>query len=72
MIRSFHDGMMAGVSDLGTTSEAFPETNATKQSFVMAQLLFCVIFSAFLPHLLCNAPRCLQELQQWCYDQTQR
>ena len=39
---------MVGGSDLGTTSEAFPETNGTKQSCVMAQLLFCIIFSAML------------------------
>ena len=39
---------MAGVSDLRTTSEAFPETNRTKQNCVMAQLLFCIIFSAML------------------------
>ena len=39
---------MAGVSDLRTTSDAFPETNGTKQSCVMAQLLFCIIFSAML------------------------
>ena len=48
IIRSFHDGKTAGVSDLGTTSEALPETNGTKQSCVMAQLLFCIIFSVML------------------------
>ena len=48
IIRSFHDGMMARVSDLGTTSEAFPVTNGTKQGCVMAPLPFCVIFSALL------------------------
>ena len=53
MIRSFHDGMMAGVSDLGTTSEAFPETNATKQSFVMAELPLCII-SAMLHDVFRN------------------
>ena len=40
--------MIAGVSDLGTTSEAFPVTNGTKQSCVMTELLFCSIFSAML------------------------
>ena len=39
---------MAGVCDLGTASEAFPERNGTKQSRVMAQLLICIIFSAML------------------------
>ena len=39
---------MARVSDLGTTSEAFPVTNGTKQGCVMAPLLFCIIFSAML------------------------
>ena len=34
--------------DLGTTSEAFPVTNGTKQSFVTAELLFCIIHSAIL------------------------
>ena len=48
IIRSFHDGMMARISDLGTTSEAFPVTNGTKQGCVMAPLLFCIIFSAML------------------------
>ena len=37
--------MMARVSDLGTTLEAFPVTNGTKQGCVMAPLLFCIIFS---------------------------
>lgn len=48
IIRSFHDGMMARVSDVGTTSEAFPVTNGTKQGCVMAPLLFCIIFSTML------------------------
>ena len=45
---------MAGVSDLGITSEAFPVTNGTKQSFVMAELLFCIIFSAMLHDVFRN------------------
>lgn len=48
IIRSFYDGMMARVSDLRTTSEAFPVTSWTKQGCVMAPLLFCIIFSAML------------------------
>ena len=39
---------MTRVSDLGTTSEAFPVTNGTKQGCDMAPLLFCIIFSAML------------------------
>ena len=45
--------MMAGVSDLGTTSEAFPVTNGTKQSFVMVEL----IFSAMLYDVFRNCNR---------------
>ena len=63
IIRSFHDGMMARVSDLGTTSEAFPMTNGTKQG--------CHGSTALLSHLLCSVPS-LQELQQWSYDQIQK
>ena len=48
IIRSSHDGMMARVSDLGTTSEAFPVTTGTKQDCIMAPLPFCIIFSAML------------------------
>ena len=48
IIRSSHDGMMASVSDLGTTSEAFPVTTGTKKDCIMAPLLFCLIFSAML------------------------
>ena len=40
--------MMARISDLGTTSEAFPLTNGTKQGCVIAPQLFCIIFSAML------------------------
>ena len=46
--------MMAGVSELETTSEAFPVTNGTKQSCVMTELLFCIIFSAMLHDALRN------------------
>ena len=48
IICSFHDGKMARVSDLGTTSEIFPVTNGPKQGCVMAPLLFCIMFSAML------------------------
>ena len=47
IIRSFHD-MIARVSDLGTTSEAFPVTNGTKQACFMAPLRFYIILSAML------------------------
>ena len=53
IIRSFHSGIMAGVSDFGTTSEAIPVTNGTKQSFVMTELLLCVI-SAMLHDVFRN------------------
>ena len=48
IIGSFHDGIMARVSHLGTTSEDFPVTNGTKQGCLMAPLLFCIVFSAML------------------------
>ena len=48
IIRSFHDDMMARVSDNGTASDAFPVTNGTKQSCVMAPLLFGIVFSEML------------------------
>ncbi|XP_072039554.1 uncharacterized protein [Amphiura filiformis] len=48
IIRSFHDGMMVRISDLRTTSEAFPVSNGTKQGCVMVLLLFSIIFSAML------------------------
>ena len=54
IILSFHDGMMARVSDLGTTSEAFQVTKGTKQGCVMAPLLFCIIFSVMLQHAFRN------------------
>ena len=49
VIRSFHDGIMARVSLLRTTSEDFPVTNETKQGYGSTALL----------HHLCNTPRCL-------------
>ena len=45
---------MARVSDLGTTSEAFPVTNGSKLGCVMAPLFFCIIFSAMLLDALRN------------------
>lgn len=65
IIRSFHDGMMARVSDLGTTSEAFSSDKRNQAGL-------CQASTSLLYHLLCNAPRCLQELQHWCYDQIQK
>ena len=63
IIHSFHGGMMAHVSDLGNTSEAFPVTNGTKQGCVMAPLLFCIIFSAMLQDALrnCNSGAMIQK-----------
>ena len=40
--------MMAKVQDQGTESDAFTESNGTKQGCVMAPMLFSIIFSIML------------------------
>ena len=67
IIRSSHDGMpMARVSDLGTTSEAFPVTTGTKQDCIMAPLLFGIIFSAMLQDAFrnCNSGAMHDQIQK--------
>nr|VZI27588.1 unnamed protein product [Spirometra erinaceieuropaei] len=46
MVRQFHDGMMARVTDNGAVSEAFAVTNGTRQGCVLAPTLFSLMFSA--------------------------
>ena len=48
IIRSFHDGMMARVSDNGAESDSFAVSNGTKQGCGMTPLLFGIVFSAML------------------------
>ncbi|VDL85769.1 unnamed protein product [Schistocephalus solidus] len=48
MMRQFHDGMMAQVTENGTVSEAFVVTNGVKQGCVLAPTLFSLMFSAML------------------------
>ncbi len=43
MVRQFHDGMMAGVLDVGEFSEAFSVTNGVKQGCMCAPTLFSMI-----------------------------
>lgn len=62
IIRSFHDGIVDHVIDKGTISNPFPANSRTKQSCIMALLLFSI------PSLLSNASWHLQVLQQGCKD----
>ncbi|VDL88604.1 unnamed protein product [Schistocephalus solidus] len=48
MVRQLHDGMTARVTDNGTVSDAFAETNGVKQGCVLAPTLFNLMFSAML------------------------
>ena len=48
IVRQFHDGMMARVTDNGDTSDPFPVTNGVKQGCVLAPTLFSMMFSAML------------------------
>lgn len=48
LIKSFHDGMMAQVTENGQTSAQFSVTSGTKQGCVLAPLLFSIFFSAML------------------------
>ncbi|BHF58513.1 hypothetical protein SprV_0100146500 [Sparganum proliferum] len=48
IVRQFHDGMMARVTDNGTVSEAFAVTNGVKQGCVLAPTLFSLMFSVML------------------------
>jgi len=44
IIRSFHDSMLARVIDGGDISAAFSVTSGTKQTCVLAPLLFSIFF----------------------------
>ncbi|BHF65605.1 hypothetical protein SprV_0200861800 [Sparganum proliferum] len=48
MVRHFHGGMMARVTDDGAVSEAFVVTNGVKQNCFLAPTLFSPMFSAML------------------------
>ena len=48
IIKSFHEGMAARVSDEGRLSEPFRVNNGTKQGCVLAPLLFNIFYSAML------------------------
>ncbi|BHF75128.1 hypothetical protein SprV_0501822300 [Sparganum proliferum] len=48
MVRQFHDGMMARVTDNGNVSEAFAVTNGVKQGCDLALTLFNRMFPAML------------------------
>ncbi|BHF64061.1 hypothetical protein SprV_0200705900 [Sparganum proliferum] len=48
MVRQFHDGVMARVTDNGTVSETFAVTNGLGHSCVLASTLFSLMFSAML------------------------
>ncbi|BHF58556.1 hypothetical protein SprV_0100150800 [Sparganum proliferum] len=48
MVRQLHDGMMARVTDSEAVSEAFTVINGAKQDFVLAPILFSLMFSAIL------------------------
>jgi hypothetical protein len=50
MVRLFHEGMNARVSDQGELSDPFPVTNGVKQGCVLAPTLFSMVFSAMLAH----------------------
>lgn len=48
MIRSFHKGMRACVTEAGEKSDEFEVLNGTKQGCVLAPLLFSIFFSMML------------------------
>ena len=48
IIKSFHEGMAARVSEEGKLSEPFRVNNGTKQGCVLAPLLFNIFYSAML------------------------
>ena len=48
MVRQFHEGMCACVSDNGEYSDAFPVANGVKQGCVLAPTLFSMVFSAMV------------------------
>ena len=48
IVREFHDGMTAHVSDNGESSNDFPVTNGVKQGCVLAPTLFSLMFSAMM------------------------
>ena len=48
MVRQFHEGMCARVSDQGELSEPFAVTNGVKQGCVLAPTLFSMVFAAML------------------------
>ena len=49
IIQSFHDGMLASVTESGQSSEPFQVTKGTKQGgCVMTPILFVIFFSAML------------------------
>ena len=48
IVRQFHDGMLARVTDNGEASAPFNVTNGVKQGCVLAPTLFSLMFSAML------------------------
>ena len=48
IVRQFHDGMLARVTDNGEASEPFQVTNGMKQGCVLVPTLFSLMFSAML------------------------
>nr|VZI13415.1 unnamed protein product [Spirometra erinaceieuropaei] len=48
MVCQHQDGLMAGVTDNGTVSEAFAVTNGVKQGCMLSSTVFSFIFSAIL------------------------
>ena len=52
MIKAFHEGMMARVTENGAVSDPFPVTNGVKQGCVLAPTLFSLLFSVMLSSAL--------------------
>ena len=48
MVKAFHEGMQARVTDSGESSAPFQVTNGVKQGCVLAPTLFSMLFSAML------------------------